>query len=82
MIMVSTRLFVLAIPHDNGKHAFICTCNWTENEQEWTCLQFISTAAVVKFIYVIYVELEFIVYLIGSGSLGGSAREQKVWLNR
>ena len=63
--------------HDNGKLAVICTGNWTENEQEWASLQFISTVAVVKFIYVIYVELEFIVFLIGSGSQVGKCAGAK-----
>ena len=56
----------VAKPHDNGKLATVCTGNWTENELESASLKFISTAAVVK-IYVIYVELEFIVFLIISG---------------
>ena len=54
-----------AKPHDNGKLQTVCTTNWKENKQEWTSLQFVLTAAVI---YVIYVELEFIVVLIDSGT--------------
>ena len=45
MWYVSER--VAAEPCDNGELTIICAVNWTENEQDWKSVQFISTATVV-----------------------------------
>ena len=33
--------------YDDGELTVICVVNWTENEQDWKSVQFISTAAVL-----------------------------------
>ena len=60
---------VAAEPYDDGELTVICGVNWTENEQDWSGVQFISTATVlsVKLILsniYIYREMEFIVFLL------------------
>ena len=40
-----------AEPYDDGELTVICAVNWTENEQDWKSVQFISTAAVLSVNY-------------------------------
>ena len=38
---------VAAEPYDDGELTVICGVNWTENKQDWSSIQFISTATVL-----------------------------------
>ena len=39
---------VAAEPYGDGELMVICGVNWTENEQDWSSVQFISTATVLS----------------------------------
>ena len=41
---------VAAEPYDHGELAVICVVNWTENEQDWSSVQFVPTATVLIFV--------------------------------
>ena len=58
---------VSAESYDDGELTVICGVNWTENEQDWSSVQFISTATglSVNIIYpYIYRKMKFIVFLL------------------
>ena len=38
---------IAAKPYDDGELTVICVVNWTENEQDWKSIQFISAATVL-----------------------------------
>ena len=45
MWLANERVF--AEPYDDDELTVICVVNWTENEQDWKGVQFISTATVL-----------------------------------
>ena len=55
---------VITESNDNGELAVICGVYWEENEQDWSIVQFISTATVLSvqfYFYLIYIhrKMEF-----------------------
>ena len=38
---------VAAKPYDDGELMVICVVNWTEDQQDWKSVQFVSTATVL-----------------------------------